>query len=210
MERRRPLGRCGHQESAPLGFDQGQRLARRQRDPLQQSQARAFATPRRAVFPATRRPGPFLFLFHVAYRMSSSSLVLSWFNIRLSYTSRVSRTANCVSITSNSLQANCTSPAARGISSPCPHSDSTTTPAASASRFRTRKPRTGMPTSTSTGRRAARLWGGISHFGFDRRGRRNQRLFRQLHSRRSSSFPQAGSAMSASCPCCGDLQHGDQ
>ena len=52
--------------------------------------------------------------------------------------SRVTRTASCVSITSNSLQANCTSPAASGRSSPCAHCDSITCPGRG-QQLRTRK-----------------------------------------------------------------------
>ena len=69
--------------------------------------------------------------------------------------SRVILTASFDSATSNSLQANCVPLAARGISSPCAQRVSITCPASNASRLRTRNSRTGIETSSSTGKKAS-------------------------------------------------------
>lgn len=59
-------------------------------------------------------------------------------SLSIAQATRVTRTANRVSITSNSLQASCTLPADKGRSSPCPHWVSTTLPLSRERRLRTR------------------------------------------------------------------------
>ncbi len=55
--------------------------------------------------------------------------VISTGSGNFSYARRVSRTANCASTTSNSLQASCTSPLATGTSSPAPTATESMSPA---------------------------------------------------------------------------------
>lgn len=67
------------------------------------------------------------------------------------HATRVTRPASRVSITSNSIQASCTSPALKGRSSPFSHRLSITCPGSSAKRLRTLNPRHGTGTSSPTG-----------------------------------------------------------
>ena len=129
-------------ESSPFGLDQGQRLPRRQRDALHKFEAAA-ALPQR-IAPRTIRTTPQSSRCLHRFAVCSSGpceafpLRLSSFLSparRPSQASRVTRTANCVSTTSNSLHASCTSPAASGRSFPWLHCDSINCPGSSASRF---------------------------------------------------------------------------
>ncbi len=87
-----------------------------------------------------RRSLPCSCLFLQPHSFSPSSAQKTHLHpTRPAQTNRVTRTANCESTTSNSLQANCTSPDARGTSSPWPHSVSITCPGSNASRLRTPK-----------------------------------------------------------------------
>ena len=154
---RAAFGRGRHQNPAPFRFNQRQRLARRQRDALDQRKARLRALAGHATSPAATPPihpracrdHPLFQLLRPAFHLLC--LPFCCFSSSLAYASRVTRTANRVSTTSNSLHANCTSPAARGRSSPWFHCVSITCPGASASNWRTRNSRTGMVTPSSTG-----------------------------------------------------------
>jgi len=104
----RPLRPSRDQNPAAFGFNQRQRLARRQADALEQCQARRPAPPAaqlldQATPQSTAVPAPFLVSPSAPPAMLPTLLMPS-------YASRVMRTANRVSTTSNSLHATCTSP----------------------------------------------------------------------------------------------------
>jgi hypothetical protein len=160
IEHRRSFRRRGHKKPAALGLNQRQRLPRPQRDALQQLETRALsAGPAQPCHQPCRRslhrlfPFPRFACFACPFWLALVCPTRSRQRLARPYATRVTRTANFVPTTSNSVHARRTSPAANGRSFPQPHCDSTIWPGSSARRCLTRNPRTGTAISNSTGSR---------------------------------------------------------